>query len=985
MADLRQQDGKRTLRSSGSIALAGMLSRSPSSPSSVAHPKNSIRFTSGNSTSSGFTDNNANDSDATRNTTTLYNYFDVYETPDCRVSSNDPPADGGLSVTPTSLQICNITQYTCASSSSSSSSIAVDTLTIQVPFAYELYYRSDSFADLQHYILPHLEESMLLHLAEKLGIAQCRQRLQRRQRQLNRRRRHLASEGSILRNVQATPSTSTLFVGASIEPRDQVNDDCDQCRTNYTIAQDNGFKYNCVPMRGEMTVFVQPQSNNKLAEEQAIRDTVSLYIQEAMQEDVLVATGYIPKVVYTDEDALCIGGSGGAATAVDVVSSNGGGAIAHWSRLKIGLVAGLASFVLLLLLLLCCCCCLCCGARRRRRNRQRANADSASDSVGANGTVQPRTATRSLGSRRDYRRRPMSPRRGNAMVAPIAGSFSGPMWGAASVDDDGEDGVERCLASRDSLALRGRGPNGKPTYDEESVGTTRTSVASGSVVVMVRGDSDDNDERDSPTVHEEVELLSDNDDDTRIDGEHINADDSLEQSDEEAGTGTMEHAKHEESAPSSKGVASNKAIQAEDFELLDRLAQRPMSPEDDDDDDVTSNSVQTRDYMAARSLSPTSGSQITALAGNLQKRPWAAVGGGTRVSTQQRNVYQGSPGSPPLSPRSGSYSTATSTRLETIVPPTLMYPSMSRQYRSPPPTIDTEAQALSGNLQYPAQYAPTTTPRTPPPVDDRSSSLSRTTMASRMFRSPTATRTRAAEAPLSPSSRSSASTNNSSRQQQQQQQQQDAVVQPENHETFTYGRLAAPILGPHLRSSTYSSVATAGTTRTAGTTTTTGHLAPSSTYGSHATLRTGNLGPRHSSVSPPRSTSVHHQYGGDSVAMMQAPDSFDEEIMGIISEEDEEPAGGGETPYAKDAVHHGHGPATTTAVGIPYHHNSDVLNVRGSYYYPDPDGPDMNDAYVSEDSDSQLSSNDQQQQQQRSLGMGYNTMDEHAKRRLQMS
>jgi hypothetical protein len=979
MADLHQQDGKRTLRSSGSIAFAGMRSRSSSSSTttSVAHPKNSIRFTSGNST----TDNSDSDSgNAARNTTTLYNYFDVYETPDCRVSSNDPPADGGLAVTPASLQICNITQYTCASSSS----IEVDTLTIQVPFAYELYYRSDNLADLQHYILPHLEESMLLHLAETLGIAQCRQRQQRRQRQLNRRHRHLASEGTVVRNrnVQDTTSTSGTFVGASIEPRDQVNDECDQCRTNYTTTQNNGFKYDCVPMRGEMTVFVQPQSNDRLAEEKAIRDKVSLYIQEAMQEDVLVATGYIPKVVYMDEDAApCANTGGGAATAVDAVSSsNGGASAAHWSRLKIGLVAGLAAFVLLLLLLLCCCCCLCCGgAGKWRRRQQRANADSASDSADANGTVQPRTASRSLGSRRDYRRRPMSPRlRGNAMVAPIAGTFSGPMWGAASVDDDGEDGVERCLASRDSLALRGRGPNGKPTYDEESVGTTRTSVASGSVVAMVRGDSDDGNERDSPTVHEEIELLSDNNDDTSIDGEHINADDSQEQSDEEAGTGTMERATNQEPAAPSKSVAS-KAIQAEDFELLDRLAQRPLSPEgDDDDDDVASNSVQTRDYMAARSLSPTSGSQITALAGNLQKRPW---GGGTRAGNQQRAIYQGSPGSPPLSPRSDSYSTATATRLETIEPPTLMYPSMSRQYRSPPPTIDTEAQALSGNLRYPAQYATTTAPRTPPPMDDRSASIGRTTMASRMFRSPTATRTRAPEAPLSPASTSSASTNNSSRHRQQQ----PPVVQPENHETFTYGRLAAPILGPHLRSSTYGSVATAGTTRTTGTTG--GHLAPSSTYGSHATLRTGNLGPRRSSAhSPPRSPSAH-QYGGDSVAMMQAPDSFDEEIMGIISEEDEEPARGVETPYAKDAVHHGPNNATATAaIGMPYH-DSDVLNGHGSYYYPDPDGPGMNDAYVSEDSDSQLSSNDQQQQQQqRSLvGMGYNTTDEHAKRRLQMS
>jgi hypothetical protein len=114
--------------------------------------------------------------------------------------------------------------------------------------------------------------------------------------------------------------------------------------------------------------------------------------------------------------------------------------------------------------------------------------------------------------------------------------------------------------------------------------------------------------------------------------------------------------------------------------------------------------------------------------------------------------------------------------------------------------------------------------------------------------------------------------------------------------------------------------------------------------------------------------------------MMQAPDSFDEEIMGIISEEDEEPARGVETPYGNDNN-------ATTAAGMPYHHDSDVLNGHGSYYYPDPDGPGMNDAYVSEDSDSQLSSNDQQQQQQqqRSVGLGYNTTDEHAKRRLQMS
>lgn len=271
--------------------------------------------------------------------------FDYYEQTDCLLS-NDPPFGGQGTAY---LKICNVTQYMCAAVASANTAngteLQVDA--VVVPFEYELHYNPE--ADLEKQVLPYLEESMLEHVAETVGVSLCiRQRKRRRQ----------------------TAQLKSRFVGANLEPRDSLNKKYTTCMAS-NGAVENGD--DCVPIQGAMTVFVQRTAEEQASQlvyteddRQAIRNTISNILKDATDSNLFVVPTSIDRVVF-------VGNSIPSATASASVTHHNGAL----SKLHIGLISGAASFMLLLLLLLLICCCCCCRKRNRRANGRNQAVDSA--------------------------------------------------------------------------------------------------------------------------------------------------------------------------------------------------------------------------------------------------------------------------------------------------------------------------------------------------------------------------------------------------------------------------------------------------------------------------------------------------------------------------------------------------------------------------------------------------------------------------------
>lgn len=371
--------------------------------------------------------------------------------------------------------------------------------TVAVQVPYEYELHYNPEADLTGIVLPFLEESMLDHVAAAMGITQCRQR---RRRRLRRERRRTQSE------------EQGRFAGVNLEPRDKVNEKYTVCTANVTVQEGDV----CVPIQGGVTAFVrlteeEQASQLELSDDdmQTVRDAVASFLQEAMESDLFIVRTSIDKLVFIGNSVPSNSVPSEAVPSEAEVSQGAG-----LSALEIGLIAGAGGFFLLLVVLLACCCFRCCRRRRRRKN-------------------------------------------GNRLVAREAEIV--PVWEAS---EDDVEGGERCLAGCDSLALKPGGSDVvKPSFDDQSATTSRTSVASASMVQR--------DVIEYPLDEHEIE-----------------------------GGGSDE--------------MDDDSIMTEEPDVLDRLALRSpsISPSRGD------NSIQTQEFLGTRSLSPTTGSQITMHAGNLR-------------------------------------------------------------------------------------------------------------------------------------------------------------------------------------------------------------------------------------------------------------------------------------------------------------------------------------------------------------------------------
>jgi hypothetical protein len=339
--------------------------------------------------------------------------FRFYEQSDCQVS-NDPPVLDGQ---PASLNTCNITHYLCTSGGSNESGAdqGYGTATVEVPYEYELLYNLK--ADLTGQVLPYLEETMLEHIATALRITQCVQ--------LRRRRR-----------AQSLADDQGRLAGVSLEPRDKLSEKYTSCTANVAVEEGD----TCLPIQGGLTVIVQLTEEESTAqpalsdgEQQKIRDTVTNYLKDAMDNDIFVVPTSIDKVVF-------VGSSSTNETTIAQVSAQG---VESWSKLHIGLIAGGGALLLLIALLLLSCCCGSC--RRRRHKKQRNDRE--------------------------------------VVIDPVEETY----------DEDIEVG-DCCLANHDSLALRhGSFDLIKLDSDNVSVNTSRTSAASVSMNQRTENDSSSDD------------------------------------------------------------------------------------------------------------------------------------------------------------------------------------------------------------------------------------------------------------------------------------------------------------------------------------------------------------------------------------------------------------------------------------------------------------------------------------------------------------
>jgi hypothetical protein len=426
-------------------------------------------------------------------------YGDSYEQPGCH-ASNDPPTtsteddlrgDDRRILLLAKLQTCNITKYMCPlvadknhSGSSYNRNNSNNTMkAIEVFYEYELYF--NPAGDLTGTLIPYLEESMLENLAAALGIKQCRRRQNTQKRQ--------RMQQSISSSMNATSGTvSSQFVGVNLRPHDSANKKyttCQQKSSNGSMLQYGGDETECIPMMGGVTVYVQltnedKHSQNILSKDDrlTIRDTVSNFIHDAMTKDVFVVPTNIEKVVFVGNS------SNPMVTPTTVVTTSTGNAINESSSsTTIGWIYGLAGVFLLFIILLLCCCYGC--HRRRRRTGRSAPVDGARSIQNIDDSTQNEEHDAEWGN-----------------------STGGP----------------RCLASLDSLALRGRNVNesvlkNNASDSESACNTSRTStVESNSMnredpkdnpLDVIAIDSSSNDDQSEELVGQKVvELMEDDDD-----------------------------------------------------------------------------------------------------------------------------------------------------------------------------------------------------------------------------------------------------------------------------------------------------------------------------------------------------------------------------------------------------------------------------------------------------------------------------------------
>jgi hypothetical protein len=318
---------------------------------------------------------------------------DLYDEFGCKIS-NDPPSTkkGNSNSTNVShrsyarLKTCNVTQIMCSSPSDDTNK-TVTTKEIEVMYEYELHY--NTLIDLSKTIIPYLEESILEHLASTTGVSQCRRRQLRRQANKSRLRR-------------IGESDQNRYIGVNMQPYETINPTYTTCKYSVSLSNSNNANVGCVPMLGGVTVLVrltpnEIASNTSLSndDQQLIRDTITSYIHDAMDNDVFVVPTSIEKLVYVENNALEMNGSSSTS------SSNLSSATIGWMIVLLIIAA---------ILLCCCCLCCCCRKRCRRRRddrgRQETNVndtltirsiiqDTNRNNNSRNGSIQPHSAERS--------------------------------------------------------------------------------------------------------------------------------------------------------------------------------------------------------------------------------------------------------------------------------------------------------------------------------------------------------------------------------------------------------------------------------------------------------------------------------------------------------------------------------------------------------------------------------------------------------------
>lgn len=235
---------------------------------------------------------------------------------DCELS-NDPPSNGNIN-----LGICNRTQYICSTSSESSN----NPVEIEIPYEYEVLLNPQSNS---RRVLLYLEESMLEHLANYMGLTTC---------QTTRRRQ-----------------TSLVYIGIDISPPDIA--------TNTSCGNDIG-NTKCVSMQGGVTVFPKRQ-NLSDDEKRSVTSDVLTYIQSSMDRDVFTIPGVIEKVAFVNRTTEP------SSSTEDIAAVESG-----LPKIYIGLIVGLGIPLLIIAIFLCWCCrCRC----RRRNKKQKERAISLDD------------------------------------------------------------------------------------------------------------------------------------------------------------------------------------------------------------------------------------------------------------------------------------------------------------------------------------------------------------------------------------------------------------------------------------------------------------------------------------------------------------------------------------------------------------------------------------------------------------------------------
>jgi hypothetical protein len=254
--------------------------------------------------------------------------FGTYER-GCQLSNDPGYADEANQVP--YLPVCNLTSYLCLPKPSEEQE---QTTALEISFDYELHYNPNS--DLVS-ILRYYEELSLDHLATEMGLRNCTTS------NATETSSPPVADGKA-RWLEAFPAdTRAMFGGIDLFPRDWP----DARHPNCLVLVDESLRSTsaCVPTRGAMTVYMNPNRNGSSLsglQTDHIRSLLLREIKRGMDEDLYLTKMNILKMVYVgDRQQL------EASIAASTQSSQGANGARDLSSGTIALIAALAALAVI--------------------------------------------------------------------------------------------------------------------------------------------------------------------------------------------------------------------------------------------------------------------------------------------------------------------------------------------------------------------------------------------------------------------------------------------------------------------------------------------------------------------------------------------------------------------------------------------------------------------------------------------------------------